>query len=141
MRLKWLSRGHGEGERGQSIVEFAVVLPVFLVLLFALVDFGRGFQSWIEVTNAAREGARAGATGADSGAIETRARAAAASLDQGSLSVSSSGAGGTPGGSVVVTTTYQLSLITPISPLLTLLSGDSIGSTITLTSTADMRIE
>lgn len=45
-------------ERGQSLVETAVVLPILLLLLAAVVDFGRAFDAYIVLTNAAREGAR-----------------------------------------------------------------------------------
>jgi Flp pilus assembly protein TadG len=43
--------------RGQAFVEFALILPVLLLILLAAIDFGRVLFSWIEVTNAAREGA------------------------------------------------------------------------------------
>jgi len=45
-------------ERGQSAVEFALVLPVLLLFFFFLIEFGRVFGSWLLITNAAREGAR-----------------------------------------------------------------------------------
>ena len=48
-------------ERGQSLVETAVVLPILLLLVVAIVDFGRAFDAYIILTNAAREGARFGA--------------------------------------------------------------------------------
>lgn len=47
-------------ERGQSLVETAVVLPILLLLVVAIVDFGRAFDAYIILTNAAREGARFG---------------------------------------------------------------------------------
>ena len=47
--------------RGQSVVEFALILPVFLVLLLMAVDFGRLFFTYIQVSNAAREAAAYGA--------------------------------------------------------------------------------
>jgi Flp pilus assembly protein TadG len=47
-------------ERGQSLVETAVVLPILLLLLAAIIDFGRAFDAYIILTNAAREGARFG---------------------------------------------------------------------------------
>ena len=47
-------------ERGQSLVETAVVLPILLLLVAAIVDFGRAFDAYIILTNAAREGARFG---------------------------------------------------------------------------------
>ncbi len=48
--------------RGQSVVEFALVLPIFLALLLMAVDFGRLFFTYIQVSNAAREAAAYGAT-------------------------------------------------------------------------------
>ena len=47
---------------GQALVEFAFVLPVLLLLMVAIVDFGIIFYTQMTVTNAAWEGARAGAT-------------------------------------------------------------------------------
>lgn len=47
-------------ERGQSLVETAIVFPILLLLLAATVDFGRAFDAYIVLTNAAREGARFG---------------------------------------------------------------------------------
>jgi hypothetical protein len=43
--------------RAQSLVEFAIVLPVLLLLVLGAMDFGRLFKTKIFVTNAAREGA------------------------------------------------------------------------------------
>jgi PKD repeat protein len=43
--------------KGQSMVEFALIVPIFLFLLLIAIDFGRTFFSYIEVNNAAREGA------------------------------------------------------------------------------------
>jgi Flp pilus assembly protein TadG len=46
------------GERGAEMVEFALVLPLLLVVVGGIIDFGLMFQRWEVVTNAAREGAR-----------------------------------------------------------------------------------
>jgi Flp pilus assembly protein TadG len=46
------------GERGAALVEFALVLPLLLVVIAGVVDFGFLFQRYEVVTNAAREGAR-----------------------------------------------------------------------------------
>ena len=43
--------------RGQALVEFAILLPVFLLLLVVAVDFGRLFFTYIQINNAAREAA------------------------------------------------------------------------------------
>ena len=45
---------------GQALVETAIVLPILILLLAAVVDFGRAFDAYIVLTNAAREGARWG---------------------------------------------------------------------------------
>ena len=43
-------------QRGQALVEFALALPLLLLLVFGVLDFGRAFQTKIVLTNAAREG-------------------------------------------------------------------------------------
>jgi len=64
-----------EGERGQSLVEFALMLPILLLLLLGAIDLGRAFHSSISITNAAREGAFYGASKpTDSSGIATRVR-------------------------------------------------------------------
>src|SRR5581483_8913865 len=53
----------GKGERGQTLVEFSVVLLAFLMLVFGVIEFARLYESWVVVQHAAREGARYGVTG------------------------------------------------------------------------------
>jgi len=45
------------GETGSSLVEFALILPFFLMLLLGMVDLGQGFNTYIGMLNATREGA------------------------------------------------------------------------------------
>jgi hypothetical protein len=45
-------------EEGQALVEFALVLPVLLLLLLAALDFGKAFNYWNDETHLANEGAR-----------------------------------------------------------------------------------
>ncbi len=45
-------------ESGQALVEFALVLPLLLLLLFGMLDFGKAFNYWIDETHLASEGAR-----------------------------------------------------------------------------------
>jgi Flp pilus assembly protein TadG len=47
-----------KSERGQGLVEFSLVLPIFLMLLMGIVDFGRVIWANDSLANAAREGAR-----------------------------------------------------------------------------------
>ena len=44
-------------ERGQGLVELALFLPVLLVLVMGVIDFGRVYFAYVTITNAAREGA------------------------------------------------------------------------------------
>lgn len=46
-------------ERGANLVEFAIVLPLLVLILAGMVDVGRAFNSYMVIANAAREGARA----------------------------------------------------------------------------------
>lgn len=147
MFSKLLRKNRKDGERGQSLVEFTLILPIFLILVFAIVDFGMGLYSWITVTNAAREGARLGTVGADQASITARVRDTAGNLDNENLTVSVTNCvsgcvtTGDPGESVAVEVDYEYHLITPLSNVLGLVSGGEIGPTLTFTSTAEMRLE
>jgi Flp pilus assembly protein TadG len=129
---------------GQAMVEFTLILPAFLVMVFAVVDFGRAYSAYVTITNAAREGARYGiAAPTDSAGITSRVQSTAGSYNDSNLTVTvSCNTSCTSGQDVVVTAKYNLSLITPLAGVLKLLPGsNNINSTFTLQSTADMRIE
>jgi Flp pilus assembly protein TadG len=51
-------RRHGRSEDGQALVEFAIVLPLLLMLLLGIVQFGSVFRDYIALTDATRVGAR-----------------------------------------------------------------------------------
>ena len=58
MRLSPPSRHQDrERSRGQSLPEFALVVPVLLLILLLAIDLGRGFYAWVVLQNAARIGA------------------------------------------------------------------------------------
>ena len=56
---RWRDRWK-QGRRGAVTVEMALVLPIFTMLVFGIIEFGRGFMIMQLVTNAAREGCRRG---------------------------------------------------------------------------------
>jgi Flp pilus assembly protein TadG len=56
--MKRLWQAFKQSERGASLIETALVLPLLLLLVAGIVDLGGAFNSYIIVTNAAREGAR-----------------------------------------------------------------------------------
>jgi Flp pilus assembly pilin Flp len=64
-------------ERGAAAVEFALVLPILLLLVFGIVEFGLAFNRWITVTHAAREGVRVYALSGDALEAQTAAEDAA----------------------------------------------------------------
>jgi hypothetical protein len=45
-------------ERGTALIEFALILPMLLLILFAVVDFGKAFNYWTDETHMANQGAR-----------------------------------------------------------------------------------
>lgn len=51
------------GRKGQTLAEFALTLPILLLLLFGIIEFGRLFQSWVTLQNAARTAVRYASTG------------------------------------------------------------------------------
>lgn len=62
---------HKKRARGQALVEFALVIPVFLLVLCGILDFGFMLFTRMSVINAAREGARISVTAADPTTIPT----------------------------------------------------------------------
>jgi Flp pilus assembly protein TadG len=117
-------------------VEFALVLPILLMLIFGIIDFGRAYNAKISLTQAAREGARVRALGGDAVATTNRVQQAAGFL-AGSVSVDS----GVPCPTVplssdvaTVKATYTFSYITPIGALVGFASGP-----VTLTGKGVMR--
>ena len=114
-------------ERGTAAVEFALVLPLVLVVALALVQTGLLVRDRLLVEAAARAGARAAAVQEDAAAIRSAALAAAPSLDEGAvdLAVTRDGARGDP---VTVSLRYLASIRVPFVDWL---FGDSVGMTTT----------
>lgn len=54
-------RARNHGRRGQGLVEFAILLPAFMVVLFGMLEFGLAFSHHLTLEYATREGARVGA--------------------------------------------------------------------------------
>ena len=50
--------GYLRDESGVALVEFALVLPILLVILFGVLDFGKAFNYWIDETHLSNTGAR-----------------------------------------------------------------------------------
>lgn len=61
------------GERGQSLVEFALVIPIFLLVLVGLFDMGRAVFYYNTISNAAREAVRLAIVDQNTGAVRQEA--------------------------------------------------------------------
>ena len=68
------ARSRRNKRRGQALVEFALVIPIFLLLLIALFDVGRAVFAYNTLTNAAREGARLAIVNQDKASVLARAK-------------------------------------------------------------------
>ena len=92
-------------ERGQTMAEFAVVLPILVVLLFGIMQFGIAFNNYVTLTDAARAGARKAAVSRQSG------DPAAADLDQAVLAPTvQCKSAWTPGSDVEVDASYPYNI-------------------------------
>lgn len=97
---------------GQGLVEFALVLPIMMLILMSILDFGRAIYAYSVVANCAREGARFAITGpANPDDIITVVQNAAMGLDSAQLTVNVT----YPGADLIrVEVNYTLLLITPL---------------------------
>ncbi|WP_040379291.1 TadE/TadG family type IV pilus assembly protein [Dethiobacter alkaliphilus] len=107
---RWL-----KNEKGQAIVESALVLPIILLLLLGMVEMGRMGNAYLTVTNAARHGARLGAVGGTNAEIAERVQSAATALDPATIVVEIYPEHQrTTGQDIRVTVSYPMSLILPL---------------------------
>jgi len=123
-----------KSEKGASAVEFALILPILIMLVFGIFWFGIAYNNYIAITHAAREGARLAAVNMDEilgiEEFENRIKESAPSVSIESITLS--GQDGDIGDSVAVTVTGEvLNIEIPLA-----------GSwPVQLTSTATLRIE
>lgn len=126
-------------DRGAAAVEFALLLPVLLFLVFGIIDFGRALNAQITLTQAAREGARLAALGEPN--VVSGTRAAATGLSPVTVTVTSCPAGAGAGVNAVVRASYSFSFVTPINAIAGMFGGSGFGSGLTLTAQGVMPCE
>jgi Flp pilus assembly protein TadG len=104
-------------ERGAAAIEFALVLPILVLLIVGIFEFGRLFNVQLTLSNAAREGARVMAINDDPSEARSAAIAAAPVLNpaitDGQIDVSPDSCDDNPGDQVEVVITYEVALIAP----------------------------
>lgn len=124
---------HRRRERGQDLVEYALILPIMMLILMSILDLGRGIYCYTIVHNSTREGVRYGIIYPDDPVgIEAAVRNRAVALDPAALTVLVT----LPDEDTVrVTVNYQFTVITPI--VVPLIGSDAV----TISSQATMRVE
>jgi Flp pilus assembly protein TadG len=141
---------HIKRERGAALIETALALPMVLLVAVGIFEFGRAYQTWQVLTNAAREGARVAVLpGANNGIITARA---VSYMQAGQLSEAESatvavnpvmldlGGGATAAASsVTVNYPFEFIVLQPVANLVA--RGAPLGEPITMQATAVMRIE
>ncbi len=122
--------------KGQALVEFALIIPMLLLLLFGIIEFGRIFGAELTVNNGAREGARLGAIGASDSAIITRVTNSSGMLDSSLVAVTITPVESSRvrGGDIQVNVSYPVMVVAPFISTL-------IGETVIVDSTCVMRVE
>ncbi|MFL6061419.1 MAG: TadE/TadG family type IV pilus assembly protein [Marmoricola sp.] len=143
------SRRHRD-ERGAAALEFALIVPILVMVVFGIVDFGWAMNRDTLINNAAREGARDGSLGSDAATIATTVRNDLSSIEPvgttpsritvtvtcrkpDNTACTSYATDAVSGGTVIVNVSYNHSWITP--------AGNMFGSGIVLKKTVEMRIE
>jgi Flp pilus assembly protein TadG len=131
--VPWRSRVPDRPERGSAVVEFALLMPIVLLVLLAVVQVGVLGRDRLVLEQAARAGARIAAVDASDTAAEDAVRAAASALDGERLSVSVEREGAR-GSAVRVTVRYEAATAS-------LLAGWLLPASVDLSTTATMRQE
>jgi Flp pilus assembly protein TadG len=139
-----------KSQRGTALLETALTLPLLLAVAVGIFEFGRAFQAWQVLTNAAREGARVAVLpNQPKDAVTTRVNAYLTSgqlpnVENAKVSVTAQsidlGGGVTANGSKV-TVDYPFQFVA-LQPVMKLLVKDStVGAPLTMTVSAVMRNE
>ena len=101
-------------KRGQAIVEFALILPVFILILLGIMEFGLVFHQYLVVTAASREGARVAALGGTDAETRTIVNNSAASVNTGQLTTTITPANRVKGQTVSVQVTNPVTIRAPL---------------------------
>jgi len=120
--------------RGQSIVEFALVLPLLLLLLLGIIDFGQVFYKVILANEAAREAARTVATSDAGGSSAKSTAIAAAQAIDSSFTANVNSTSLVTGDTLIVTVTGSVAIADPIM-------STFLGNPYSVSAKANMRME
>jgi len=96
------------------MVEMAIMLPLLLLILFAIIDFGRVFGAYMLIHDLARDGARAGVVGATDTEIKAHIIANDSFLDIVNSDITISPSTRVIGESLTIRIDYDMDIVTPI---------------------------
>jgi Flp pilus assembly protein TadG len=127
-------------DRGATAVEVALLMPILLLLVMGIVDFGRALHAQVTLTQAAREGARVAALNQPN--PTGRTQNAATGLDPGDVGVAVTACSASSSDdSAEVEVTYTFEFITPIGGFSGLFGGGGYGDPIVLSAKGVMPCE
>lgn len=126
-----------KNKKGQSMVEAALILPIILMLVFGIIEFGRIFNAHMIMKNASRDGVRCAAVGEDyEDDITPKINNMTSTLGTVNIEFTPAEDSRVQGDEVTCKVTYELQLITPIiGPLI---SGSN---KLDIVSSTTMRVE
>lgn len=103
-------------KKGQAIVETALILPIIILILTGIIDFGLLFNNYLVITNASREAARNAAIGATDSEIISLVESMTSTLDKSKLvtTISPNQALRKKGNEVSITVSYNNVMFTPV---------------------------
>ena len=102
------------GQHGQSVVEMALLLPAFLLLVLGMLDLGRAVYTYNVLSNAVRDGCRVAIVDSNTNAAVIQAvRQSAVAVNLSPANVTISGAR-TPGSTVTVSALFVFQPVTPL---------------------------
>ncbi|SOC37260.1 TadE family protein [Ureibacillus acetophenoni] len=123
-----------KSEKGASIVEFALILPLLILLVFGIIDFGRIFHAYLTIDHAGREAARVASVGKFSDVETTAVQKSGNMITAEDVEVTYSDVNKIRGSIATVKIDYKITFLTPIiQPF--------FPSGLTLSDTTTMRIE
>jgi Flp pilus assembly protein TadG len=123
-------------QKGQALVEFVIILPVVLLMILGIVQFGMMLNSYLSITNAVREGARVGIIGSTDTEIRGAVIGTSPSLQPGSMTISITPSENTrnSGDTLTVSIDYNYQLTVPII-------SNLFNNVVVLKAQTSMRIE
>jgi Flp pilus assembly protein TadG len=148
--VKRMTRRGAGRENGTVLIETALVLPMLLLVCVAIFEFGRAFQTWQVLTNAAREGARIAVLPGKTDAMVTSrvqtylqagqleyANSTTVTIDRNTTV--STGTGTAAASAVTVAYPFSFMVLQPVAQLV--VPNSTAGTAFTMTAVTTMRNE